>query len=246
VNDLLLKLQTSLIEVTAQTRHTVVRPTFTALISLEATHPGLNYAVPTAPTSYATIEELVNVFEELGRMPRLEFFPLLWPDLPGQLAVAGFEREAEYPLMILPRDSWRSRESATANLIRPDEGVVAEQIAAIAFGSSDSLPSDGESTKKGVQSGRTLCALAQIEGQYVSTGFGIGDQQVREMAGIATLPEFRRRGAATAVLDCLLSRFFEDGGKVAWLSAGDDGAKTAYAKVGFVEAGVQANWSRPS
>lgn len=244
--DLLLKLQSSLISATAQTRHTVVRPSFTALISLDATHPGLNYAVPTAPISELDLKDLCSVFEASSRLPRLEFFPFLWPELPGTLAAAGFQCEAEYPLMLLPRDSWRRRKFPSARLIRPEEGVIAEKIAAVAFGTEDSMPSDGESTKAGVQSGRTICALAKIDGQDVSTGFGIGDTIVREMAGIATLPEFRRRGAATAVLDCLLSKFFEDGGEVAWLSAGDDGAKAAYAKVGFVEAGVQANWSRPS
>ncbi len=247
MNELLLKLQNSLIESTSLVRHTVVRPAFTAMITLETEHPGYSYAVPTAPLSSEDVLDLCKIFEEMGKVPRLECFPSLWPDLGSALTSAGFRCEGEYPMMVLPRASWQGTTvSDLARLIRPEEGAIADRIAAIAFNTGDLMPTDGRATAASVQSGRMLCAIASREGQDVSTGFGIGDHAVREMAGIATLPEFQRRGAATDVLNCLLGKFFSDGGEVAWLSAGDDGAKAAYTKVGFVEAGVQANWSKPS
>ncbi|MEQ1823173.1 MAG: GNAT family N-acetyltransferase [Fimbriimonadaceae bacterium] len=244
MEELLLRLQTALIETTSKSRRTFWQSAFTALISPEAEHPGFSYAIPTAPLSDADVNELISIFRGAGKMPRLEFFPRLWPGLGDVLSTHGFKCEGEYPLMILSKRDWAGATSGiSARLIGPDEAVLADRIAHVAFEMQGSAP-DGATTAAGIVARRITCAIAQVNGHDVSTGFGIGDRAIREIAGIATLPEFRRKGAATAVLNCLLTEFFDGGGDLVWLSAGDDGAKAAYAKVGFIDAGVQANWSR--
>jgi predicted GNAT family acetyltransferase len=61
---------------------------------------------------------------------------------------------------------------------------------------------------------------------------------ITELVGIATVPEFRRRGVATAVTAHVLQTAFAAGVDVACLSASDAEAGRIYRRVGFRPLGV--------
>jgi ribosomal protein S18 acetylase RimI-like enzyme len=64
---------------------------------------------------------------------------------------------------------------------------------------------------------------------------------VAELAGVATLPAFRRRGLAADISAKMLERHFTAGGKLAWLSAAEAGLG-CYRSIGFKEIGSQVNY----
>ena len=83
--------------------------------------------------------------------------------------------------------------------------------------------------------GQQRLAAAFADGRMVAGGVL---QASAELGGVATLPEFRRRGAAAAVSSHLAASHFAAGGDVVWLSAGDAAAHGVYAKIGFIDAGA--------
>jgi predicted GNAT family acetyltransferase len=78
-------------------------------------------------------------------------------------------------------------------------------------------------------------AYATIEGRMAAVAVL---QASAELGGVATLPVFGRRGAAAAVSHHLAALHLGSGGKVVWLSAGDEAAHGVYAKIGFTGAGA--------
>jgi len=85
--------------------------------------------------------------------------------------------------------------------------------------------------REALAAGRYRSAAARIDGAIVGVGtMSVGND---ELVGVATAAEHRRRGIAAAVSHRLLSQHFALGGRVAWLSAADDAARRAYARIGF-------------
>ena len=70
-------------------------------------------------------------------------------------------------------------------------------------------------------------------------------ESVGELVGVATLPEFRRRGIASTLCGKLVSDHFQAGGDIAWLSAEDAAAQAMYRTIGFNDAGIYANYILP-
>jgi ribosomal protein S18 acetylase RimI-like enzyme len=70
-------------------------------------------------------------------------------------------------------------------------------------------------------------------------------ESVGELVGVATLPEFRRRGVASALSSKLVADHFHNGGDIAWLSAEDAAAQAMYRTIGFIDAGIYANYIAP-
>jgi predicted GNAT family acetyltransferase len=76
--------------------------------------------------------------------------------------------------------------------------------------------------------------LRRIAGQPVSAAaFTAPIDGLIELVGIATLPDFRRRGIATALTDYALRVAFASGVELACLSAADANAGRVYERVGF-------------
>ncbi len=196
----------------------------------------LNYAVPIAETSPNGIDEMVEVFRVAERTPRLEFFVDLWPELTTRLEEKGFRCEKRMPIMVLTRDRWHGLNHE--HDVRPVDYstfselnvVLAEAFSVEAPEESD--PYDDPSFQR-IMAGSTLASVVLADGKVVGAGFGVGTEQVREIAGIGTLVAYRRRGIAAAVIADLLDRFFGEGGDVAWLTPGDEGAQSVYARLGF-------------
>ncbi len=69
---------------------------------------------------------------------------------------------------------------------------------------------------------------------------------VAELTGVATHPQFRRRGVAATLSSLLLRTHFARGGTMVWLSAGDAVAQATYHKLGFHQIDTRLNYLLPA
>lgn len=209
----------------------------------------LNNAIPVDSPTREGIEEMVQVFKQHGRMPRMEIFRETWPELPSLLEQAGFTLEAEYPMMVCPKENFIpfSSPEVTNQILSPEDDFT--QYFAIANEAFDivilATPEKIEQTKDQIRKGVLCSAVAYVDGKAAASALTTPFDGVCELAGVGTRPSLRRRGAARAVSSALLERHFQTG-DLAWLSAGDDAARSLYEKLGFRLAGTQVNYSLKS
>jgi len=82
-------------------------------------------------------------------------------------------------------------------------------------------------------------ALAEVDGTPVGTAYAVHSDDragpARYLAGVAVLPEFRRRGFGGAISAWLLARGAAAGARLAHLHPDTDEAARVYARLGFVE-----------
>jgi len=240
MSDVLASLEATLCDGLGRSRQTHHVDGFTIYWTPEDRTPWMNYAVPKLDAHAAQVQDLIAAFAAIKRQPRLEFFGERYPNLAAELAKAGFSIEMQAPVMTLSIDQWRPTELAHVTVASPADVPLINSITDVAFG-AESTEAQRITTEKAIAEGRYLAALAWQDGIAVSAGFALGNALVREIAGVATLPSYRRRGHAGAVIQALLKRFFEAGGEVAWLTPGDAGAELLYRKLGFAAAGTQLN-----
>lgn len=81
----------------------------------------------------------------------------------------------------------------------------------------------------------TAFALLTIDGQPAATGLGVLDRGWVGVFGIATVPQFRRRGAATAIVRSIAEWGKQRGAENLYLQVADDNtpARALYDKLGF-------------
>ena len=203
----------------------------------------LNYAVPLREMTAQDARDLKDHFIANKRRPRLELFQDLWPESCRSLESEGFICTHKMPVMTLDATDYMPNETS-ARLANPGDGWTLEQIQAQAFNGSPS-EERAKSTDENLANGSLLASITEIDSTPVACGFGIGTREIKEIAGIGTLEAYRRRGAARAVIAVLLNKFFEDGGKIAWLTPGDDGAQSLYSSIGFQPNATQVCYEYP-
>lgn len=240
---LLQALQDALVEATSKTRVVTQVGGFVTLITAEDPLTYLNYAVPIAPPTTGDCQALIVHFMEVARSPRLEYFVDLWPQVGPMLEEHGFSVERTAPIMALRREEYAGG-NTKARPAGPNDASSIRTVAGIAFG-MESDPASDANTALSLADGSLLGAVSEAE-SVVASGMAIGTARVREIAGIATLPEFRRQGHARAVICCLLNQFFGSRGEVAWLTPGDNGAERLYESLGFRTVGTQVNYVFPA
>ena len=242
---------------TAQQREVVPVGPFTALLDRSTDMVWLNYAVPTGPLDdvngvTGALQELGRVFSDRKRVLRFEFTGALWPELPAILEQAGLHLQAAHPLMLctpadftpvrapsvrvhLLRASDDARTLATFSSVTQEGFGMVEEPAPLSQEQLDQLRRD-------LEGGRIRCALAWLEGEPAGAAATMRFEDVAELAGVATLPEKRRRGVAMSTSSVLVQDHFDRGGTVVWLSAGDAGAEAVYERIGFRVAGARLNY----
>jgi GNAT superfamily N-acetyltransferase len=205
-----------------------------------------NYAVPTETPAVEDIGKLVEAFEANLRIPRLEFFRDLWPAVPTILEEAGFTLASELPLMVQQKRMSRTYAGVTCRVIDSSLVSLAGAVAEAAFGETDSLQLGPPKARvlESYRSGRWIGVIAFVNGEPAGTGVAVGDDISREAAGIGTLPRFRRRGVASAILDRLAELFLDVGGKNLWLTPGGDDARAVYARAGYNTVGSLVCYER--
>lgn len=202
-----------------------------------------------ASVSADEVQSMIEVFLAHQRMPRMELFKELWPELIALLLEMGFEIESELPVMICTPDGFISQISpgVTVEVLTPDSDPVPFlKVLDSAFGQNEPVtPERIERTRDSLRRGAVWSAIALVDGRPAAGASLIPSDRTAELAGVGTAPEFRRKGAASAVSSVLLQQGFGTC-DLAWLSAGDDTAKAVYERLGFKVLGTQVNISKPT
>ena len=159
IHQLLLRIQDALIESTKPSRDSTLVGGFEVMLTPSDPMVWINYAVPVASASLAGIDEMVAVFRAAGRVPRLEFFVSLWPEVATRLEEKGFRCEKRMPIMVLERSKWHGLDHE--HDVRPvDYSTFSEMnvVLAEAFGVGDppeeSDPYDDPSFQRIMEIGR--------------------------------------------------------------------------------------------
>ncbi len=233
----------------------VERPYFHIFISPQSLdHLTFATPLPGDPADWTeAVADMVSVFEQHGKRPRLEFIAELHPNLAAALDQAGLVCERRDPVMVLqtadlapapdppPQAQYRQLTADNETLLRAH---LKQQ--SIAYGGSGEdedaigwLPNLQRGLANGLVIGAVLVEADElVSGAVIQMGEGPG-----ELAGVWTAPQHRGRGLAFAVCQRLLARYAAMGHATCWLSAAE-GAQRLYEKLGFVRVGTQLNYGR--
>lgn len=227
-------------------------PPFTLYINPDSDGVHSNYAIPDASGDGAgfratgdldrAITALKAAFHEHRRTPRLEYLEDFAPNLAAALEANGFKQEIRTLLMVCTADSFHAAPEMPGLVIQPVDGTspLEDQRAAVtvqerSFGSDDTP----EATDEKVHQYFTRFAtqqlfLAKLDGQPVSVASLMpGYDGIAEIAGIATLSAFRRRGLGTAITAHAVAQALAQGLDTLFLTAVDERAGRVYTRVGF-------------
>ncbi|MFP2912924.1 GNAT family N-acetyltransferase [Pyxidicoccus sp. 3LFB2] len=230
----------------ARERYTAVSvPPFTAFFHPFDALVYLNYAIPDGPVMGDPREALRRLraeFEARGRVPRFEYVDELAPELAGHLRDAGYKQEAEARLMVCTRDTYvpfKAPDGLTFSVLSPESPR--EELRAFCATTQQGfhpgtapVVSDEEVTKTAsdLKDGRAF--LARLEGRPVSGGLFTPPQDgTSELAGVATLQEWRGRGIGAALVSRAAEEAFARGVEVLFLSTITEEAGRLYERVGF-------------
>lgn len=230
---------------------------FTCFFNADNTSPWSNYAIPDEPVTGEVAPVLVQLcveFHARGRQPRFEYIAEYAPALAGILYNGGFEEESRTQLMLCTPESWQRTEPIPGlhiSLISPEDPLARVQalmnVQNRSFGDDTAPPVKAEDAAKFRTRFRELkLFLAELEGQPVSVGSLLQPYQgIAEIAGIATLDLFRRRGIAAAVTAHMAAHAFDEGLTGLFLTAADAGAGRVYERVGFRPVGTGLSFIQP-
>ncbi len=205
-----------------------------------------NYGIPDEPCSGdlgASLSVLRDEFAGRGRHPRIEFIQEFAPQLAFALRAAGFVEEARQQLMV-----------CTAETYRPAPKVLGLTITELTSASAASevqdylniqhrgfdarstrvaTEGDAEQFHRMIEGGRAF--VGWLKGQPVGVGMYTAPfDGVTEVAGLATLEPFRKRGIATGLTALAVQRAMAQGAKAVCLTAADERVGRVYERVGFV------------
>ena len=192
----------------------------------------VNYAIPEEDAAFAPdgVAALAALFAERERLPRLEYVESEAPELAAALEAAGYTREATLDLMTCTPATLREpplpEGGAIERVEEPERVRVLRRTQRTAF----DAPEDGAAS--GLRGSVGL--LVTVDGEPAAAGqFTAPEDGLTELAGIGTLPEFRRRGIAAALTGALAAAAFARGVEIAFLTPGDDDTRRVYERAGF-------------
>lgn len=239
------RLQDSMRHAARERYASVPIPPFTAFFHPFDALVYLNYAIPDGPVTGDTREALRRLrteFETRKRTPRFEYIDALAPALAGMLRAAGYRQEAEARLMVCTRDSYtplRAPDGLTFSVLT--SGSPREDIRAFCATTQQGFApgttpviSDEEVSKTltDLKDGRAF--LARMDGKPVAGGlFSSPHQGTSELAGVATLQEWRGKGIGAALVSRAAEEAFARGVEVLFLSTISEEAGRLYERAGF-------------
>jgi len=216
---------------------------FLLFFNRESDMPMMSYARPAGPLAGdwpALIPAVRAAFRERERVCRWEFVADLYPELAPELEAQGFPLPDEYPLMVVTPERFRPEPAQEVEIraLGP-----ADDLAALARALHGAFTEDEECDaadtflREGMQRGMRVYA-ARVDGAPVAGGVHIPLDGATEVAGIGTLPRFRRRGYGGQVSSALVADAFAMGCDCVFLTAGDEPARRLYARLGFERIGT--------
>lgn len=251
VREVLLAIQESLVAATSKDRDVQLVDGCQIMLSPNDPLSYLNYAVPIDADACADSEAVIRAFRSHGRTPRFEFIRDLWPGVVDRLIDAGFVVDAQMPVMVLGVEDWKRVELPPGVDIRKcgvEDCQALAAVTAAAFADRDEVSWEEPRAdyQEAIGSGRWIACLGYADDKLGGGGVGVGDDRIREAAGIGVLPGMRRRGLGSAITAALVQTHFDRGGELVWLTPGDERARSVYAKLGFTRIAEQVCLAYPS
>jgi ribosomal protein S18 acetylase RimI-like enzyme len=226
-------------------------PPFTVFIQANDALTFFNYAIPDEPIAadsaeaQESLELLKSVFIRENRTPRFEFIGEYAPELSGLLEKVGFTEESRLPLMLCTAETLVMPSPIEGFSVvhlqadsAPEVAIAHSRIAHYGFmGDSDWLAEYEvgipEQKADAVAKGMGLFVGYLDEEAVAVATYGVPYDGIIELAGVATLPAYRRRGLAGYLSAVATAHAFENGVTLALLSAGDEGASRVYERIGY-------------
>ncbi|MCA1711734.1 MAG: GNAT family N-acetyltransferase [Actinobacteria bacterium] len=209
------------------------------------------YARPVAADVQVTADDVQRVLARqcaLGLPVAVEWLQGR-PEGLEQLAAEAGLHVHRYPLMAAERVAEPASVNADVRLLGPDDDLAgAAAVADIGFGAAGTAVGEQgvealarkevPDLIRHVAEGTRAVAAAFLDGQPVARGgiAVVGD--VCEIAGVATLPGFRRRGLGAAVTYVLAQEAARRGARLLWLMADSDDVARIYGGLGFERVGI--------
>lgn len=239
--DLLRRIESAYLQAASCGRDVVEVGPFRLLLSKTSELFFLNGALPVEQPKEGWspwIPKLIEAYREKGKKPFFEFAYDLWPDLPHTLIEHGFVEEARRPIMICEKSDFvppPKDEAIEIEILDENSDFQTYQdVGSNSFemAREELTPERQEDRRNNVRIGGYRPCLASYDGVPAGVGCTVTFEGVGELAGIGTIPEYRRKGIAGAVCARLMEEFFKTG-DLLWLTPGDSGAASVYEKVGF-------------
>lgn len=229
---------------------------FLATFSTHDSSPA-SYAIPDdgASPSRAQVDALVAAFERRGRVPRIQYLPVLAPAVQAAVLTAGLAVEDRAALMTCQPASAADLgpppgiELVLAASDAPDAVLAAARSAQRqAFGGPAQGGPEGVRRLRADVAAGGLAVLAWDAETGRPAGAGcttVPAGGVTELVGIAVPPAYRRRGIGRAMTARLAREAFAAGVTTAFLSPLDEGVEQGvYAPAGFTRTAEMLHLAR--
>jgi len=199
------------------------------------------------------LESLVRHYQAAGVTPRVRVTPLSTPaDWPDRLAGRGFSPvEEEDELFMVRQRAWDLPREADVTVCGvPLEASEEEftRVQHVGWGGDEAGYARAlELTRRGVAMGSFGYYLAYLNGEAAGAATAHTEGSVAGIYGVATLPDFRRRGVASAIVAHIAQLAWEKGCDTVFLSSEPDGeAARMYERMGFAPAFTVRNYALKS
>ena len=204
-----------------------------------------NYALPLgAPADRAAVEQLIAVFREHDRLPRLEWIEEIAPELTAVLAECGFEQELRTPLMACEPSSLVEPPMPAGATVAPLADLDLEardDLTRAAFGEPPRAPGTPARDPRARGCG---IAVAHVGGELAAAAtHSPVIEGVSEIMGVATAARFRRRGLGATVTATASRAAFDAGAELCVLTPGHEAAQRIYAAAGYETIATMLHWS---
>jgi ribosomal protein S18 acetylase RimI-like enzyme len=204
-------------------------------------HPWCARPSGTGPVLAADLVRVLDRQQEL-ELPRSLEWVVGRPDGVDEVARAAGLDVVHRPLLVAdPEELAPFTPEVAVRVLRPEDDLEAvEAVAEVAFGHPGHGPDPATVAQRRtrVAEGCPTVAAAFLDGLPVARGGHTLVGAVTEITGVATLPEHRRRGLASAVTAVLARDAGLRGARLIWLSAADGAVARVYARLGFREIGA--------
>lgn len=222
----------------------------------------INYASPQpgTPITAADVDALIDAFRQVSRVPRLEYVTRTAPGLEELLLARGFTVEERHDYLTCSPGSLVVP-PAPEGIVIAEPLTEADRMVMVAaqneaFGGEPVATPDDATRIERAQRAGGVGMLARVaagpvtagdvdasdvdtkEGSVIGGGQSTAPNDgVSEVAGIAVVPPFRRRGIAGALTAAITERLFAAGADCAWLEASGEDSWRVYERVGYAPAG---------
>jgi ribosomal protein S18 acetylase RimI-like enzyme len=254
---LLVRLQASLNVLAASDREHVRVGPFDAYVDHVRSPKYYSFALPEpdsgAAELAAALPALREAYASRGRNARTEHIEALCPALEEVLLADGWVLSERMPVMVCTPDRFVRPPVPEGLNVQLLDGMSSEELVTgfltaqrIAF--KDESPITDEEIVRWRTRAATHFFVAGLLGDVIA-GTALCSQiaqGVTEVGGVATPPEYRRRGIAASVTAAAVAAAFAAGAEVAWLTAAGASAQGIYARAGFGVEGTLLAYDAPA